>query len=345
MRTFQKKGKPGRRSMGILPAPQIMQVDISSSFFSSAEGMQRKREPRHSLEQTWKKIEYKTFACIPTEKLKKIGESTFSDIFKRNDTSSVYKIVPLQIDKEYKKVQHTKIEHFIKECLIMERMNATIYSTKLYQWFFVKDRYPSHLKEECKRWALENSEAAENITPHTNNSSGLFGVIEMEYGGIELSKVDWKPISREEMKDISMKIRMCTDKMSMLGVEHRDLHESNILIEKKGNQYLVRAIDYSLSRIGWFGEGEHSIEILTRTSEEITYKTGGVLYTDLDAECPWLFTGYDDAPHRAVYKKMHEKYKGTNRWREKGESNKLWMWYLLEWININWKQQHTEMNP
>lgn len=275
------------------------------------------------------------FSCIPGERLEKVGESTFSEIFIDREKGEVYKIVPLVTkDKTYKRVQHTKIDHFIKECLIMEIMNKSKYSAKIFKWHLVEGVYPASILKESKRWHRKNIKIAENVIPQKNNSSGLFGVIVMEYGGTELEKLDWKSITHRDIEYIREGIQRCIEDMNNLKVEHRDLHESNILVERaEDGGYSVKAIDYSLSHaVVSPGEDTLSVDVLEIDREYTLYRTGSILYTDIDKELPWLFEGDDGQPHRSVYHRMNKEYTGHNRWRSNGKSNDFWMEYLMQWI-------------
>lgn len=280
------------------------------------------------------KRQWSSFSCVPVRNMKKVGESTFSEIFIDRTTMVVYKIVPLTKEKVYKRVQHTKIDHFIKECLIMEKMNRSRYSTKIYRWHLINRSYPEDLLNESKRWLKNNSEVAENIIPQKNNSSGLFGVIVMEYGGCELEKVNWKKVSKSEVFSILNEIEKCINDMDRLSVEHRDLHESNVLVDRtEDGGFKVKIIDYSLSQaVLSAGSDESSVEIVNMERDSVVYKVGSVLYTDIDKEIPWLLKEVDDQPHRKVYEMMDRAYLGRNRWRRTGRSNEFWKNYLISWI-------------
>jgi len=332
MKTFRKKYRPARRSLGVLAAPRIfdMPLDIAQKHVMAE--CKTEKEDKKYAQHTH--IQFAQFSTIPIENIHKLAESTFSDIFVNVVTDTVLKIVPLTAKKEYKKVQHTKIDHFIKEAHIMERMNASKHSVKMLQWCIVLEWYPAALIEKCRAWAKDNRDEAENIIPQKNNSSGIFGIIEMEKGGTELSKIKPEELSTEDTLKIMHELAQCVHELNKLGVEHRDMHESNILVKKEENsEYTVKMIDYSLSRAEWHGNGDESVTIHDVSDTELIYSTGSVLYTDIDKELSWLFTATDGQPHREVYKKMNTAYTGAQRWREKGNSNRLWLEYLMGWIN------------
>ncbi|KAI5190590.1 serine/threonine-protein kinase haspin [Nematocida sp. AWRm77] len=343
MRTFRRRGRPGRRSFGVLAAPDVHDFSLDIC----ARDLLLERKLGHAFGDSTVPAErstvvtYLSFKDLPVKSMKKLGESTFSEIFVSTEAGreTLFKIVPLTVKKEYKRVQHTKVPHFIKEALVMEKMNASPHSVKLLNWWVVTGSYPASLMSACRAWAVQNVQEAENITPQKNNSSGMFGVIEMEYGGVELSKLEFGVLTPEQISQIISGIRSSVHHMNALGVEHRDLHESNVLVlQEKG--FSVRVIDYSLSRVLWHGSSSESVEV-KYAEDSLTYTTGEVLYTDIDKELPWVFEGTDGAPHREVYKKMNAVQTGADRWRHKGESNYFWMLYLINWVNA----QHTKSIP
>ncbi|KAI5156715.1 serine/threonine-protein kinase haspin [Nematocida parisii] len=285
---------------------------------------------------TIKEVDWCSFSFLPITRWEKLGESTFCEIYIDKKTQRVYKVVPITMKKNYVKVQHTMVDHFIKECLVMERMNCSEYSTKIYAWYMVNSRYPRELIEISRDWARRNKNQAENIIPQANNSSGLFGVIEMEYGGRELEKLDWSLMTHRDVNMIEDELRKCFYVMNELQVEHRDLHQSNVLVKKNSNgEYSVKTIDYSLARAVIRKEDgdSGSITILQTNSKGIIYKAGPILYTNIDKDLSWLFEGDASTdPHRSIYKKMNRTYTGSNRWRNPGPSNTFWMNYLRTWM-------------
>ncbi|EHY64934.1 haspin protein kinase [Nematocida ausubeli] len=290
-----------------------------------------------------KEIQWMPFSTLPIAELKKLGESTFSEIYINKRTQTVYKIVPITKKKMYVKVEHTKIDHFIKECLTMERMNRSKYSAQMYNWYLVNERYPSALIEISRDWAQRNRKSAENIIPQANNSSGLFGVIEMEYCGCELEKLDWPSLTKEDCRLINTELLKCMKVMDGLQVEHRDLHQSNVLVRKTSSgAYRIKTIDYSLAHAVMRQDDSKaaSVDILGITPDLLTYRAGSVLYTDIDRDLSWLFESTDDGePHRKVYMEMNKAYTGNNRWRKKGDSNKFWISYLRKWMSDQIKKQ------
>ncbi|KAI5190422.1 serine/threonine-protein kinase haspin [Nematocida minor] len=309
-------------------------IGINNSTYKENKSILESNEKLETFYEDAQEKKWSSFSCLPVSKLEKLGESTFSEIFMDRETKHVYKIVPLTTEKEYKRVQHTKLDHFIKECLIMKLMNASKYSAELYTWHLINKPYPETLLQESRRWWSKNLEIAENVIPQKNNSSGLFGVIVMEYGGCELEKLQWAQMSRNDVASIGYEIKKCTLDMKRLRVEHRDLHESNILVKKNSNgQYKIKVIDYSLAHAVQADEGSGaSVEIVQNSKNSVGYRTGATLYTDIDKEVSWLFEGDDGQPHREVYRKMDKHYRGSDRWRKSGPSNSFWMEYLMKWM-------------
>jgi len=333
MKTFRRKGKPVRKSFEVLAAPGFFEIALKATpqEIEKAGAAERKEELKKSSDpQT---VRVSRFADLPVEHFEKIGESTFSEVFMNKETETVFKVLPLTAHKEYKKVQHTKIDHFLKEVLVMEKMNRSESSVRIHRWWVVEDVYPKGLVDKCRKWAKSNQEIAENAIPLKNNSSGVFGVIEMEHGGRELAALEKEGVDKETAEQIIEGIKKCVASLNEMEVEHRDMHESNVLLKKeKDGRVAVKAIDYSLSRASWSGEGAGSVAVRLFTKDTLTFETGRVLYTDIDKEVPWLFSGTDGQPHREVYKKMDLCYAGTDRWRKKGDSNYFWLIYLTDWV-------------
>ncbi|OAG31245.1 serine/threonine-protein kinase haspin [Nematocida displodere] len=350
MKTFQRRGRLGRRSIGVLPAPRIFGLAPGTVFgFSDDENEEpcrKKRKlsllppplpspvplPSDVPSHVPIHVPLTPFSHLPLTRVVKLGESTFSEIFIDRETNRVYKIVPLTEDRVYKKITHTKTPLFIKECLIMERMNTISASVEIFRWWIVSGTYPQRLQRCCKQWAYENT--SENITPQRNNSSGMFGVIEMEHGGCELDRVDWSTMGKEEVASILKSLEDFVAGIDGQGIEHRDMHESNVLVKKdQKGKYVIKVIDYSLSRMPGYGTPAESVTITESTGKALAYHPGAVLYTDLDKEAPWLFEEEEDEePHNAVYRAVSAHYTGADRWRGTGNSNLLWHQYLVSWI-------------
>lgn len=336
MKTFKAKRKPPRQSIGVIEA--LPAADLLPSGFQIEKGLHNKYayDLQHKMKQRGKEekketLSFKTFRCLPLQRLKKLGESTFSEIFLDAEQEQVYKIMPLTEKKEYKRVQHTKVQLFIKECLVMQKMNASKYSARMYNWFLVRDRYPDSLMDICDDWAEENK--AENLRPRKNNSSGMFGVILMEYAGAELANMDFSKLTQDDVSKITQQLKEFMHDMDVLNVEHRDMHESNILIARNPDGYKIRVIDYSLAQMGWPRGTEESVAVLCRTKKGLKYTVGETLYTDLDTETPWLFSNTAPRTHTEIYSRMNMAYWGNDRWRKKGISNLLWVDYLIQWMH------------
>ncbi|KAI5180217.1 serine/threonine-protein kinase haspin [Nematocida sp. AWRm80] len=290
---------------------------------------EEERNKRNIIDNKYSKVEYlkyNTFGILPITS-KKIAESTYCDIFR--EQNRIFKIVPLRINKSYKKVEHMEISAFLKECLVMKRMNICKYTSKIHKYTIVNDRYTPQMIKECKRYREEN--IFYNQIPQKNNSSGLFGVIEMEYSGIELSKLDFTSITEKSIQSIKDSLRMAIKYLDLLNIEHRDLHESNVLVLED----TVRIIDYSLSRIEYTNE-EKGLNI-TINKDSIEYSVGGTLYTDLDIELAEILNSNDstiDTDHRRIYIQMSKECpERVDRWKYHLKSNSLWLNYLLDWID------------
>lgn len=329
--------QPERESVDVTLQRGVVERGIAE--YSVAE---RSQSPQAAqMDENVQSVRVDGFGVIPVKVLEKLGESTFSEIFIDRVNACVYKILPLTWEKEYKRVQHTKIENFVKECRVMEEMNISDYSVRIHKWWIVEGEYPAALVAQCRKWAAQNEEMSENIPPHKKNCSGLFGVIQMEYAGAELAQIEWQSVSAGDMQTIIDGIKLCVQHMEILEIEHRDLHESNLLVlrNKSTQEYEVKAIDYSLARMHCVGdENVKSVRVWRSTKTEVCYVLGDVLYTDLDNGMSWLFDNSDGQPHRNVYLRMDQSYRGEDRWRSRGNSNKYWEEYLLGWVADAWKK-------
>jgi Haspin like kinase domain len=283
-----------------------------------------------------REMEVRAFREMEALRMEKIGESTFSEIFKNRESGHVYKIIP--IGREAWALPHTPMEEFIAECEVMRILGGVEEVIGVREAYMVRGEYPEKMLREWRKY--KRKKRGVNEIPSGTNTSGLFGVVVMEDGGTELEKCRLK---RGEKIKLLLELASTIQRLERLfGFEHRDMHQSNVLVRRSKERVSFKIIDFSISRIDapslWFSTSpqkrrsslevrEEAVKIMKMESKRILFKTGPVIYNDLD-KSRWIFEGGAEMQYE-VYRRMDQEYSGERRWRMRGRSNDMWLAYLV----------------
>ncbi|GIY73323.1 hypothetical protein CDAR_530991 [Caerostris darwini] len=182
--------------------------------------------------------------------VRKIGEGSFAEVFTlvQKRLSSVLKIIPFSETNETHNMQ--SIENVLSEVKILHvHVVKGCYPD---QMLFAWDKFDA-IKTSC------------NIRPDIFNEQQLFAVIEMEYGGKDLTHFVLRNAVEAEsiLKQIAISLAIAEEAYFF---EHRDLHLGNILVKRNrsktisyvlrgqafsipSNGLIITIIDYTLSRL------------------------------------------------------------------------------------------------
>lgn len=287
------------------------------------------------------KLSIKEFRGQKYNRLTKIGESTFSEIFKDREKNEIYKIIPLSDTPLDHDIPHTPVLSYVREVTVMKRLSGVRECIKIKDAYILRGEYPHALLEEWKRY--RRSEGGENAIPSRCNTSLLFGVIVMEDGGEELEKFEFLN-GAEIIKFFFELLRVILYLEKAYGFEHRDLHESNILLRRRGSGsgevIGFKIIDFSISRVGSGSVQEcgKGCGVMSYVSDRVLFFSINcqVIFSDLDSEeNRWIFEGDEGVSVQyGVYKEMERRCgegdcARCGRWKGMGESNGLWIGYLM----------------
>lgn len=283
----------------------------------------------------------------------KIGEATFSEVFKfemKSGDREVVKIIPLELKPS---ITPDSVELYplpinlnaaIHECTVLNEVSSlkdyrkdsappswTGFNNTV-EMRVLKGKYPKNLIDKWLKWESEKS--SDNDNPDRYNEEQHFLIITMEDGGIDLEKFKFK-----NMRQVKSVVMQLVNSLALaeehIHFEHRDLHLGNILVKTIEIESFIDAnetfdfdgiqcniIDYSLSRMR---------------------DSAGVAYRDLDS-IEWLFEGDSSIDSQyQVYKDMKTN-KGTASWKKfRPRSNILWLAFILE--RLVQKQKKSIQTP
>ncbi|XP_062864997.1 uncharacterized protein haspin [Trichomycterus rosablanca] len=271
--------------------------------------------------------------CIPPERLRKIGEGTFGEVFSTLDASGrtvALKIIPVEgrhmvngeAQKSFGEILHEIIISKELSMLDCKEDNQTDGFIGLNDLHCVRGRYPDALLSAWDRFHQEKE--SENDRPDFFSEEQLFVILEFEFGGSDLENMSGKLSSLAQAKSILHQVTAALAVAEQaLCFEHRDLHWGNVLVrttKEKRNRFVlsgaerwvetrgvhVNIIDYSLSRL--------EIDGLTVSCD-----------ISNDQE---LFMGQGDYQFE-IYRLM--KKENGNCWADYNpHSNVLWLHYLAD---------------
>uniref|UniRef100_A0A0N4ZUZ6 non-specific serine/threonine protein kinase n=1 Tax=Parastrongyloides trichosuri TaxID=131310 RepID=A0A0N4ZUZ6_PARTI len=318
----------------------VSDKDISTSYESmlnetQAVGMQfmTLEEMKEGMDQT----EIKTFDEIFPRKVKKIGEGSFGEVYRNKNENIVYKVMPFEPDiktetkigdEPLKKCYEIFVEYMITKSLSDLRSSIEGYKcvnfVNFYNTHIIQEKYSERL---IKAWKKYPKDKTYNISPEKyTDDIHNFVVFELEFGGIELEKYVFK--CEEEAYSLIIQLIHCLFiAENKFQFEHRDLHESNILIQEtkkdKNLSYMCNGIKYKIRSYGI------RIKLIDYTLSRM--KLNENYFVDLEEDSS-LFENAEKAnDHRYVYAQMREATNGD--WESYcSRTNLLWVIYNVKKI-------------
>uniref|UniRef100_A0A0N5BY46 non-specific serine/threonine protein kinase n=1 Tax=Strongyloides papillosus TaxID=174720 RepID=A0A0N5BY46_STREA len=221
-----------------------------------------------------------SFRKLLPQKIKKIGEGSFGEVYSAKNSKNqnvIYKVTPFEPDDKTKTMVNGDIlkgcrELSVEYVVTNEMSKLSEMSNfccdnfvKLYRGIVVKGMYPKILLDAWKAYERNNEIFNEDPLEYKDKVN-YYMILELEDAGIELEKFD--DIKRPQAYSIIFQLIHCLRIAETVFLfEHRDLHESNILIQKVDkdvdieykynlNEYKLKSfgvkikiIDYTLSRM------------------------------------------------------------------------------------------------
>ncbi|GIY68043.1 hypothetical protein CEXT_202941 [Caerostris extrusa] len=258
--------------------------------------------------------------------IRKIGEGSYGEVFSlvQNKLSSVVKIVPFSEDSsnhDLLSIESVLSEIKVSRCLSELRnnkSNKTKNFNNLKSVRIVKGCYPEKM---LSAWDKFNAEITSyNLRPDVFNEQQFFAIIELEYGGKDLSCFVLRNAAEAEsiLKQIAISLAIAEEVHSF---EHRDLHLGNILVERnksKSISYVLRGQTFFIPSNGIV------VTIIDFTLSRIL-DNGCIFYNDLAAD-ESLFNQNGDAQFE-VYRATRNHL--NNEWHNcLLYSNVLWLIFL-----------------
>uniref|UniRef100_A0A0K0DZ99 Protein kinase domain-containing protein n=2 Tax=Strongyloides stercoralis TaxID=6248 RepID=A0A0K0DZ99_STRER len=269
----------------------------------------------------------------------KVGEGSFGEVYsvkQSNGKNIVYKITPFEPDDNKKTIvngdtlkgcRELAVEFVVTNELskLSEILNFSCDNfVKLYKAYIVQGMYPKVLLDAWKRYKNTNEVYNEDPSLYRKNVNHYM-IFELEDAGIELEK--YNKITEKQAYSLIFQLIHCLRiAEEVFQFEHRDLHESNILIQEvektvdidytysmkkykiKSYGIKIKIIDYSLSR-------------LTLNNEKY--------YLDLEKVSAIFRGDFDSDTFQRVYKDMRELVK--NDWSKFcSKNNLLWIIYHVK---------------
>ncbi|XP_055349703.1 uncharacterized protein LOC129596455 [Paramacrobiotus metropolitanus] len=275
------------------------------------------------------------FSDMNVKRLRKVSEGSYSDVFsgRRGNETLILKIVPVDgvFVREEKHENQLQTADLLAEVQISFKLSADLLSPRGTHFapIFIRTHfvtlaqgpYPKECRRPYKNFASLYPDRAINQDPETYPRDQQYVVIALEKGGVDLEGFEFDSIRQilSVFRQLVIGIAIAEDKMQL---EHRDLHLSNILVNKtskifvdfksEGNRYRiptdgvqVRVIDWTISRLN---DGEK------------------IFFKDLSTD-PAIFEGEEGHAQSEVYRKMRtatgEDWMGFHP-----STNKIWLEYI-----------------
>ncbi|GFS36755.1 hypothetical protein NPIL_705111 [Nephila pilipes] len=260
--------------------------------------------------------------------IRKIGEGTYGEVYTlvQNKLSSVVKVIPFSANNDKHNMQSAESilsEVKVSQCLSELRNNKnnkTKNYSKLKSVRIVKGEYPAEMLVAWEKFSIART--TYNSKPDIFDNQQLFAIIELEYGGKDMTYFMLRNAVEAEsvLKQIAISLAIAEEVHLF---EHRDLHLGNILVQRNASKsisYVLRGQPFSIPNHGVI------VTIIDFTLSRVL-DDGCIFYNDL-ADDESIFNQSGDIQFE-IYRAT--KFHLNNEWHKSLLfSNILWLTFLCK---------------
>ncbi|KAI3378631.1 hypothetical protein SNEBB_006079 [Seison nebaliae] len=266
--------------------------------------------------------------------IEKIGEGSYGEVFFSNN--QVMKILPINgVDPTtlfaFPSIEKVLIELMVNKRLEMLKDNSNFYCNSfitLERAEIVSGYFPNRLLAAWNRFKKTNPKDAINTVPGIDKDQQYL-TIYFEHGGVELEKFKFDVVE-EAYSLIAQTALSLAAAEQFCQFEHRDLHQSNILIQKSstsGNEkkFKINNETYMLECCAGI-----KVNIIDYTLSRITLENHQKIFHDLADE-----TGmFEESPCSAQLEAYQQTRKFlSNKWASyEPKTNVIWLQYVTKII-------------
>ncbi|XP_043830633.1 serine/threonine-protein kinase haspin [Dromiciops gliroides] len=262
----------------------------------------------------------------------KIGEGVFGEVDRTvaEDRTAALKVIAIEGRELVNGSPQKTFGEILPEIIISKELsllseespNRTEGFIGLYGVRCVRGPYPDLL---LRAWdAFRSRRGSENQRPDFFGPEQLYVVLEFEFGGTDLERMQKQLPSVATAKSLLHQVTAALAVAeAALRFEHRDLHWGNVLVRRTGAKELGYTLDGRAATIATQGI---QVNIIDYTLSRLE-KNGLVVFCDLSQEQE-LFRGWGDYQFE-VYRLMKKRSRGD--WAHfQPYSNVLWLHYLAD---------------
>lgn len=250
--------------------------------------------------------------------IEKLGEGSYGDVYgvhnspaERSDPNTVLKIVPLRPTHGRGSRKHTSVQSLLSEYTISALMDEFPGFLRMRAVFLVDGHYPPALYKAYLDYKLTHGKCynPDPTDPRSYPSDQVWAILEMEYAGIELEKLQ-KP-TLPEIYDIFWTVAFSLGRAEeQVSFEHRDLHLSNVCYKKLRSPSAKRRLSSGgtsvTSNNSWNGDDDFVLfgasglqtTIIDFTLSRATLEDGTVVFEDLERMAFEKRVAQTDEEHR-----------------------------------------------
>ncbi|CEF66115.1 Serine/threonine-protein kinase haspin [Strongyloides ratti] len=264
----------------------------------------------------------------------KIAEGSFGEVYSGknlNDLDIIFKISPFEPDEKAKTIVNGGplngcweliVEYVITHELSKLKEKSDFHCdnfVKMHKGYIINGTYPKILLDAWKAYKKNNEVFNENPCEYKNKVKN-FMVLELENGGTELEKYELTTFQAYSV--VFQLIHSMRIAEYLFNFEHRDLHESNILIQNIDNnmdvEYIFNSVKYKLKSFGV------KIKIIDYTFSKITLNDRNY-FLNLEEFKELFEINSDSKPFQKIYPKMRKVTNGD--WSKYYPKNNL-LWII-----------------
>lgn len=217
------------------------------------------------------------FSQTHTRNIVKVGEGSFSEVFRFTEAespyqSSVFKIIPFDFETGD---SLSNLDDVVREVKMLRLLMDQHGFTALRTFQIVRGAWPNVLLEAWNTFKDKSPRWAENESPALHSNDRLYGIIEMADAGTHLEEL--KHPSPYEIFDVFWKTAIFLARAEKdLEFEHRDLHMSNICFKSAASEVNHTSSDPILGRSGLEITVIDYTLARMKTEDEVMYHPGGI---------------------------------------------------------------------